>query len=698
MNCWTKSWTALVVIALSLSAVPNRRSPVVAAPPDLGPVSNPASPSVTLESFPARTVNGDPIEWQPNRPIVLCFLGTECPLARLYAPRLQRLADQFEDSGFQFLGVDSNRQDSPAEIQAYQQETKILFPLIKDVDQRLAKLFGAVRTPQVFVLSGDLNVVYQGRIDDQYEPGLRRAKPTKHELHDALVALDMGQPIAVPETEGVGCLITYHRSDRHRSTDGKGPTYWTDVAPLLNKHCVECHREGEIGPMALIDYDEVAGWADMTLEVIENGRMPPWHADPRFGEFVGARRVPDADRQIIADWIEAGMPEGIRNDADIAQDASNHSSENEQSNQPIREQAASAAPWHLTSLPDEQWEMRSRPFSVPADGVIEYQYFVVDPGWTTDRWVTAAQVIPGDSTVVHHAIVFVRPPDGSGMSGVGWLGGYVPGQRTRKLPSGYARRVQAGSKLVFQMHYTPNGTATTDLSKMGVWYASDQEVEYQVSTRLVIDHEFEIPPRNPAFEVPMQLSGFSPGSELLSVTPHMHLRGRSFRMDVQTKSNENQTLLSVPEYDFNWQHTYQFVSPLQLDEIERLEMSVQFDNSAGNPNNPAPDEYVTWGDQTWEEMSLAYLDIATPIAPRASRRRSNPPPDAQAMQQQALQQKQTKQATFDFLKKFDGNGDGIVVPEETPLAFQRFGFRKFDLNDDDRLDQNEIEQAAAARR
>ena len=168
-------------------------------------------------------------------------------------------------------------------------------------------------------------------------------------------------------------------------------------------------------------------------------------------------------------------------------------------------------------------------FVVPADGTVEYQYFVVDPGFTEDRWVTAAQVIPGNPAIVHHSIVFIRPPDGARFRGVGWLGAYVPGQRTFLLPPGRARFVPAGSKLVFQQHYTPNGQAQEDLTRVGLLFGDAAEITHEVFTLVGIDQEFEIPPYAPAFTVDGQVRWFPPRGELLAIMPHMHLRGKSFR-------------------------------------------------------------------------------------------------------------------------------------------------------------------------
>jgi hypothetical protein len=266
--------------------------------------------------------------------------------------------------------------------------------------------------------------------------------------------------------------------------------------------------------------------------------------------------------------------------------------------------------------------------------------------------------------------------------------------------------VAAGSKLVFQMHYTPNGRETSDRTRVGVWFADPREVTHEVHTRVALNHDFEIPPGANDHQVQMRLDGFSQESRLLGVQPHMHLRGKSFRLDAW-RGDDRETLLFVPRYDFNWQHWYEFESSLALAPIDALDIEVRFDNSPGNPVNPAPEEYVTWGDQTWNEMAVAFLDISHPrgvpmTAVRGSRADSGTGRSAHAAgPNRGLDESTYKQRielrVQEFLKKMDRNADGVVEREETPVTFQRFGFRQLDENWDGRLERGEIEAAAAQR-
>jgi hypothetical protein len=634
------------------------------------------SDASTLEVVPAirlPTIDDSVVEvgrgGEPKLTVV-CFLGCECPLARLYGPKLTALANEFAPRGIQFLAVNSNVHDSMDDVRQDAASQGIGFPVAKDYDNAVADQFGATRTPQVFVLDQDLAVRYRGRIDDQYRPGIARAAPEREDLRQAIEELLAGRPVSVPVTEPAGCFIGRKQEPAIESD----VTFCNQVSRVLAQHCVQCHRPGEVGPFSLTEYDEVIGWADTILEVIEEGRMPPWHASPDHGVFANARHMPSADRQIVKDWVAAGAPYG-----DVHE---------------LPEPVTYVDGWQLPREPDLVLAMRDRPFTVPASGTVEYQYFVVDPRLSEDKWVRAAQVIAGNRSVVHHAIVFIRPPDGSEFRGIGWLAGYVPGQRAAIYPPGSARRLPAGSKLVFQMHYTPTGTETSDVTKVGIVFAEPDEVTHEVVTQIAIEQGFEIPPNAAEHEVHTDVERLPDDGRLLSIMPHMHLRGKSFRLFVQ-RGDDREPLLNVPRYDFNWQHIYQLAEPMPLTGVQSLACEVVFDNSSSNPFNPDPSQYVTWGDQTWEEMAVAFFDISVPLhrggslapldalSPRGDR--SPAPPQA------------VKSFVDRFVNRFDANGNGVVEREETPRSLRAFGFPQLDSDGNDRLSREEIGQFARHR-
>lgn len=643
-----------------------------------------ASDSDQPAVWQAKATDGSDV-WlsQNDRLSVVFFVGFECPVARHYAAKLQSLSQQYADQPISFIGVDSNPQDSISELEQLSRDLKLAFPMVHDHDQRIARLLKAKRTGEVVVISNDGEIAYRGRIDDQVSPGVRRSAPTTHELKDSIDQWLANKKIEVADTEPVGCLITYQILKKDPVAGlASTATFCKDVAPILFQHCLECHRPNEIGPFDVSNYEETRGWAEMMVETIEQGRMPPWHANPEHGKFKNARLVSQELAKPIRAWIEAGTPYG---------------DETELPKLPERIQG-----WRLPKEPDLVVEMSDAAYRVPANGTVDYQYFVVDPKLEEDRWISSAQVIPGDAAVVHHAIVFIRPPDGEEFRGIGWLTAYVPGQRAMEFPTGFARRIPAGSKFVFQMHYTPNGVETFDRSKIGMNFMNEADVTDEVFTLVGIDQEFEIPPGVANHQVDGAVRYLPRDGTLLAVMPHMHLRGKSFELRATSLDDKTKTpniLLNVPRYDFNWQHTYEFQEPLAFRDVDRLEFSVVFDNSINNPFNPNPKEYVMWGDQTWEEMAVCFFEVSKPrnaisdaIAEAknakqttAARTTAATSPttelDADAPEMQAAEK---------LLSKFDTNGDQRISREEGTRVFQDYAFRQFDKNGDGQLTMDEL--------
>lgn len=615
--------------------------------------------------LPSVSVTGTPVpDLSRSRGVVIGFLGVGCPVARQYAVRLDEIAARFADRGIVVIGVDSNPQDSAEELAATGRELGIGYALVRDDGQRIARRVNATRTGGVVLLDAAGSVVYSGRVDDQFAPGLARPAPTSEELVAAIGDLLAGRPVALARTEPVGCLITFGRPTEPVPD---APTFAGAIAPLLQQHCLECHRPGEIGPFGVSDYEEVKGWSEMMVEVMEQGRMPPWHADPAHGSFRNARVLPPGTIDLFKRWIAAGHPEG-----DLAA-------------MPPAPEFASG--WRLPRRPDIDVAMAPEPFAVPASGTVEYQYFVADPQLTEETWVSAAQVVPGTAAVVHHAIVFARPDSLADFRGTGLVSAYVPGQRATTFPPGHARRLPKRAKFVFQMHYTPTGTPTSDLSRIGLITIPAAEVTHEVLTLAALEQDFEIPPGAAAHEVRAELERWPAGSTLLAVSPHMHLRGRAFRVEV-VRADGREVLLDVPRYDFNWQHTYELSAPLPLDGVERVEIVAVFDNSAGNPVNPAPGETVMWGDQTWEEMALAFFEVAAPrtATGRERRRREERPATAAA-----------ERRAEEFFARFDGDRDGVVTRLESARIIRDFAFAALDTDGDGTITRAEMVEAAGVR-
>ncbi|MBL9124617.1 MAG: redoxin domain-containing protein [Planctomycetaceae bacterium] len=566
----------------------------------------------TVENFALKDFRGQPhqlADVADKKLIVLAVLGTECPLAKLYGPRLAQLAADYEPKGVAFLGLSPNQQDSVTELAAYARVHNIHFPLLKDLGNVVADQIGATRTPEVFVLDGERKVVYAGRIDDQYgfEPsgvGYQLDAPKRRDLAEALDELLAGKPVSQPEITAQGCLI-----GRVRTPDPASKVTFNEVAVVLNKNCVECHRAGQLAPFSLSKYDEVVGWADMIVEVIDQGRMPPWHADPKFGKFVNDCRLSDAERDVIHQWVAAGAPEGDPSKLPPA--------------------PTFVEGWQI-GQPDQIIYMRDEPFDVPAEGTVPYQSFVVDPGWTEDKWIKAIEPKAGNPAVVHHVVMFLVPPEGPKTGATSrlrtdWLASFAPGLRMPILPDHLARFVPKGSKLLFQMHYTPNGVAQSDRSYLGVVFADPQKVQKEVAVKNAGNFTFRIPAGADHHEVESTFA-FREDSLLISLSPHMHVRGKDFVYNAVMPDGTVETLLSVPRYDFAWQTTYILSEPKLMPKGSKLHCVAHFDNSENNLNNPDPTVEVRWGEQTWEEMMFGWFemalvdqDLTKPQPPRKSR-------------------------------------------------------------------------------
>jgi peroxiredoxin len=526
-------------------------------------------------------------ELSDARLVVVAFLGTECPLAKLYAPRLQELCEEFGKRRVAFVGIDSNRQDSIAELAAFARVHGIEFPLLKDAGNEVADALGALRTPEVFVLDADRKIRYWGRIDDQYGlgagSGYARPKAQRRDLAIALDELLAGGAVSEPVTVAKGCII-----GRVPKIDAHGEvTYSNQIARILQDRCVSCHREGEIAPFPLKEYDEVIGWAEMIREVIGEGRMPPWFANPEHGKFANDARLSDQQKNLIFTWVDNGCPEG--DPADL----------------PAPRQLV--AGWQIPK-PDQVIYMSDEPYTVAAEGVVEYQYFTADPGWTEDKWVQAAEARPDNRGVVHHIIASIIPPgtEGQRRAGGGLLAGYAPGGGVRLNPPGVATFVPAGSKIRFQMHYTPNGSVQKDRSYIGLVFADPKTVHKRIRGGTPSNHEFAIPPGDPHYKVTSE-HHFDEDTELVWFAPHMHLRGSAFRYEAAYPDGKREILLDVPKFDFNWQIRYLLAEPKLMPAGTTMHCTAYFDNSADNLANPDPTETVRWGDQTWEEMMIGWF-------------------------------------------------------------------------------------------
>ena len=388
------------------------------------------------------------------------------------------------------------------------------------------------------------------------------------------------------------------------------PTFHREVLTILERRCQECHRPGQVAPMSFLTYQQTRPWARAIREAVLLKKMPPWFAEPGYGPFANDRTLPQEEIDTLVRWADAGAPEGDAKDAPPAR----HWVED----------------WNIPK-PDLVLEMPV-PFPLPASGDVEYQYIVIPTGLQQDKWVEMAELRPDSPAVVHHAVVYIREPGSAWLQdakpGIPYvppgrtprerlLNGsttndillvYAPGNVPEKWPQGSAKLIKAGSDLIFQMHYTPNGRDLHDRTRVGLVFTRTVP-ERRVITLQLGNDRFVIPPGHPDYRVAAW--GTLPNDAMLvSLFPHMHLRGKSFEYNLVEPGGNRRTLLRVSPYNFYWQLSYRFAQPLPVKAGTELECAAYFDNSANNPNNPDPDDAVRFGPQSWEEMMIGFFDVS----------------------------------------------------------------------------------------
>ena len=389
------------------------------------------------------------------------------------------------------------------------------------------------------------------------------------------------------------------------SSAAAAPTFSKDVAPILYKNCVECHRPSAMAPMSLMTFEDARPWARAIKQKVVRREMPPWGADPTVGKFSNDVSLSQADIDTISAWVDAGAAEGNRAELPKA---------------PVF-----AEGWSI-GQPDHVFKM-IKPFTVPADGTVPYVYITVPTNLKEDIWVRGIELRPSDRRVVHHIISDMVEDDGKPESGeprltkdqsrkeIGGVGGLVPGRLYGVFEEGVARKIPAGADIVLQMHYTTIGQAVTDQTEIGVILAKEPPSRLRVEGGgQMPNFTFVIPPNHPNYEVTAK-KVMDKDTYLTQVYPHMHVRGKSVQYKILFPDGREEIVLSVPKYDFNWQTSYRLAEPKFMPKGSTLMVIGHFDNSKGNRYNPDPESEVRWGDQTWEEMLIGYY--STTDAPRS---------------------------------------------------------------------------------
>ena len=571
------------------------------------------------------------------RVVVLFFTGVGCPIARQNAPKLQALAERFPERDVTIRMVNATPQNDPGDAaldvafelgrmaprqmlgdrypfksmrevlspaalgdrETLRAETREslwgpypLPPVLRDEHQLVSRYFGVNRTGDAIAIDTKTStVIYRGAVDDQFVEGARKPKASKHYLAEALTEFLAGRPVTTPRTKPHGCAITYESE-----FTGDAPvSYARQVAPILQRKCVGCHSPGQIAPFVMSDYKKVRGWSAMMREVILDRRMPPWHADPHFGAFENDRSLTGPEARTLLRWIEQGCPRGDGEDPLAAAPTTRKSS---------------TGPADVWALGRPDFVVRLPRQEIPASGTVDYRYVDSDFEMPRDAWLRAAVTRPGNPRVLHHVIVRVRYPTGHNTSApeAYLFTTWVPGLEDREFPAGTGVFLPKGARFNFEVHYTTTGEPQTDETLVGLYLAKEPP-KARLEVRASETRALDIPPGEPNAQHSTAYC-FKRDTMLYELAPHMHVRGAWFRFQLLFPDGRRETVLSVPNYDFNWQTGYRLAQPRRVPAGTWLLCTGGFDNSARNPHNPDPARRVRWGPQSWNEMFMGFVTVA----------------------------------------------------------------------------------------
>jgi thiol-disulfide isomerase/thioredoxin len=646
--------TAMLCSAVLLAAAdpaPLQESPQPAVALELG--VGRLAPDLTLKPLSGSKFH---LGRQKNtKATVVAFTSTTCPVTRRLGPTLAALEKEYAAKGVRFVFVNSLESDTASEAREMVSRLGLSGPYVRDTDGKIATALGARSTAEAYVLDAAATVVYRGAVDDQYGVGYSKEAPSHRYLAAALDAVLAGSLPDIAATTAPGCTLEHGGPVLAASK----PTYHSRISRILQQHCGDCHREGGVGPFTLGRFQDVTSHAAMIRRQVEKDIMPPWFAaavPETPSPWANDRSLPAQDKADLLAWLAGGRPEGNPADA------------------PLPRRFPSE--WEI-GTPDSVVTIPN-PIPVKATGVMAYENVYLKTDFGGDRWVRALEVRPTARQVVHHVLVYVIPPGESEAdrkrrgdnAGGNYLAAYAPGTSRLSYPDGFAKLIPAGSTLHFQLHYTPNGTATQDQTSLGLLFA--QEPPRHEVRVAAISAKLDIPPGDADHEVKGRIP-VPVEAKLMSFMPHMHVRGKAYRYELELPGGNTRTLLDVPRYDFNWQLLYRLNDFVDAPAGSVLRGTARYDNSTNNPANPDPTQRVTWGEQTTEEMMLGYFEYYLPsVAPGT---------DAGAFVGKALRE------GSGVFNQLDRNHDGKITPDESPSAAQ---FRAADVDQDGVVTREEL--------
>ena len=551
-----------------------------------------------IDDMKFRTLDGKELSFgsfKDRKGLVIVMSSATCPVSKRYLPSVAKLAAELKDQGLGLLLVNALGSEKPEDIRAQLAAAGVTAPYVHDIEKRFSLALDARTTTEVFLVDPARTLIYRGALDDQYGINYNLDAPKHSYLRDAVAALLRGEKPFVQATAAPGCELDLPAAADAKSTT---VTYHRDVARILQQNCVSCHREDGIAPFALDDIDEVKDRAKVIRRVVNEGSMPPWFAaidkDADKNPWANDCSLSAKDKADLFAWIDSkDRPLGDAAEA------------------PAKRRYP--AEWSI-GKPDLVVQL-SKAYDIKADGFMPYANDIVETELKEDRWVSAYEILPSQRDVVHHVIVRVHEK-GSEVRKAdegreGYWAIYVPGNGACVYPEGFARKIPAGAKVSFQIHYTPSGKAKKERLKMGLVFAK-QPPTHEVRTAPLANPRLSIPP-GAARHVETHSQRVPFDMPIMGFMAHMHNRGAAFKYEVTYADGKTETLLDIPRYDFNWQLRYDYKQPKLIPQGSTIKITAVFDNSTGNKANPDPTKLVKWGSQTVDEMMIGYIEYFRPL-------------------------------------------------------------------------------------
>lgn len=531
-----------------------------------------------------------------SRAVVLYVYGNNCSTSADAIPKLNLLQEKYESRGIEFLMLDPFPEDTRESVRQKMDSAGNLVPVLMDRSQLVSQSLGVRSSGEVFVIDPKrMSLIYRGAIDNRALG--EQSLIGRNYLEEVLSAVVIGASVIADVAWTKGENVAYPKM---AGINGLGVSYINDVVPILQKRCVSCHREGGVAPWAMNSHNMVRGWSEMIRETILTMRMPPGQIDDEYlDRFVDVHFITDEEKITLVNWINAGALRDGEPD-------------------PLAAPLAPLSDWALGE-PDLIIEIPAQ--EIPANGVLDYRFIPVDIDIEDDRWVRAYEFSVGDKSVLHHVIAYTQDEkqqkQNASLGGSRTnFGSYAPGRDHVEFDANTGILLEKGMRFMLQLHYTTVGKPIRDVTRIGLYF-HNSEPKFLLSRTAVMNGEFVIPPGVSDYPV-VASARIEKDSFLYNLAPHMHYRGKRVSYSAQYPDGRVEELLSIPNFQHNWQMVYRLRDPLFLPAGTIIQAEGGFDNSASNLLNPNPSQEVTWGDQVWDEMFIVWMRVgeaASAIAP-----------------------------------------------------------------------------------